>query len=800
MRKMMTIILSGIAFLGCLGSVVVAGGSGSDWSTWRGPNMDATVDATGSIPADAGLKLRWRTPLGSGYSSVSIGAEHAVTMFSDGTFDNVIAFDADSGAELWRQRTDSTYVGHHGSHDGPISTPAIAGNGVYLLGPRGQLLAFDLKTGEQLWSQDLVAEYGAVAPFYGFTTSPLVIDDLLIVEVSGKDGTIAAFERETGKLLWKAGTDTVSYQSPMIINSQGQQQLMCVGNSYLYGLDPRSGKLDWEYKHQGGKRGPDAASMHPVPVGHNRFFLTYKRNESALIKFNRDPAEHEIEEVWKNREIRGSYDTPVYHQGYLYGYSNRFLTCVNAETGERAWRSRRPGDGFTILVDGHLAVVTKKGGLHIIKASPEKYQEVASLDLFPEHAWSPASFAQGRFYARSFGELAAVDILGQGPQAASGAEEMDSATSSFSRFLAHVEQANDKKAVVDEFIKAQKAFPIIEGDDRVHLVYRGQAEDISLQSDILGDRREEPLSRVAGTDLFYYSTTLEPDAAISYRFIKDYETTVIDSLNSESAPSTWGEYSVLHMPKWRRPPYMMETAAGLTGTIDSVHFESKIIEGSRRLDVYLPHGYHGSEQRYPVAYVNGGTAAQNWGQMKKTLDQVMGKSVAPVVVVFIPQTEPARGGEFFGDLKEKYVDMVVTELVPFIEQTYRAEPAASHRAAVGMGFAGIPALYSAFKHPDVFGKVGARSALLWNPNLDFVMQGVSQADENELQIYLEWGKYDWRSPLENWGVLRTHQKFTSLLQEKGHSPRWAVANDGRGWASFRYRSHKIFEALFPHGR
>ena len=150
---------------------------------------------------------------------------------------------------------------------------------------------------------------------------------------------------------------------------------------------------------------------------------------------------------------------PVYHDGYLYAFSSRFLTCVDAATGELAWRSRPPGDGFLIVVDGHLVILTKDGSLHIAEASPDRYEELAALQLFDELAWTAPSFADGHIFARSHGTMARVDILTASRLTDAGANAVDGPgrvanDGTFAEFLAEVEGAEDKTAVVDRFLNS----------------------------------------------------------------------------------------------------------------------------------------------------------------------------------------------------------------------------------------------------------------------------------------------------------------------------------------------------------
>lgn len=198
-------------------------------------------------------------------------------MYSDSTFDYVIALDAATGDERWRFEIDSTYVGHDGSHNGPISTPLIDGSRVYGLGPKGHLIALELQTGELVWSKHLVDDYEASAPFYGFSTAPLIENEVLIVETGGDGTAISGFDKNMGELLWATGSDTIQYQSPIVMEIDGRRQLLGVGNRHIYGIDPQTGDELWSYSHGGEPRSRGGRSINPVVAGRNRVFVPGQR-------------------------------------------------------------------------------------------------------------------------------------------------------------------------------------------------------------------------------------------------------------------------------------------------------------------------------------------------------------------------------------------------------------------------------------------------------------------------------------------------------------------------------------------
>ncbi len=769
---------------------------GGDWPQYRGPNMDATI--AGARAFEAGktysLEVNWQKTLGSGYSGIAIVQDHVVTMFSDGTWDHVVALDAATGSEIWRVRLDSTFVGRFGSQDGPLSTPLIAENKVFALGPKGQLLALDLMSGKQMWQTNIVREHGTEAPFYGITTSPVVHDGLLLLETGGsQNNTVTAFDKKTGEKVWTAGTDKVSYQSPVLLRVDGKVQLLCVGDNFLYGLTPESGAMQWEFAHEG-SGGMGAGCLNPVVLPDNKLFLTYKDDESILVQLKKGSGPPDL--LWKSNVIKGTYVVPVYWDGYLYGYSSTFLTCVDAASGRMMWKSRQPGDGLPIVVDGHLVIVTKKGAVSIAKASPEGYTEMANLQLFGDLAWTPPSFANGRIYARSLGEIASIDIVPQGQQMRAAASSSGIISDSrFGRFIEKVGQSADKQGLIDDFLAAQKTFPIIENNNLVHFVYRGEASEMALAGEIFGYESNEPMHRVEGTDLFYYSLQMEPSAHFGYQFLKDLQDHINDPLNPDKTSVYFlGEMSLLSMPDWQPADHLQVRGGTVTGQLDSLVFHSTVTDSTRTLEVYLPAGYADSQARYPVAYVHATT--RQFG-ITTSLDNLMGTSVEPAIVVFVPPL--VRGGYrgYIGTLRDQYARAFVEEVVPLIDRNYRTKPAPEFRANIGTFYGGLMAFYTAFKHPGTFGRLGTQS-IYWDPDEDQKHRSLlANAKAENIKIYHDWSKYDFRSPLEGWDFGAYARLFAGALRETGHQFEGGETYDGFSWENWRNRADRLLESVLP---
>ena len=780
-------ILAGFALCALVGTTE----ADIDWPGLRGPNFDGSVrDATLSISDETALAVGWSQTIGSGYSSIAVGNGRVVTMHVGGDNDVVSAFDVESGEEIWRYEIGKTYAGHDGSHDGPISTPLLSGNRVFGLGAWGKLFALDLTDGTEVWSTHLKDDHGAPKPHYGFSTTPILVDEVLVVELGGEEGkAIAGFDPADGKLLWALGEDKVQYQSPIIGKIGGRNQVVAVGDAKVFGIDAADGKILWEYEHQGDGGAIGAGSTVPVPAGDGRFLLLNSSDGSKMLQVDNRDGAYDVAEVWANNSFRGTYVTPAVHDGHIYGMSGRIFTCVDAATGETKWKSRQPGDGFPTIVGDKIVIITKPGSLHVVDASPKGYNEIAQLELFEKHSWSEVSFAAGHLFARSMNQLVRVDLAkAEAPARAAGWV----GKTKFGSFLAKIDAVTDSGALIDSFMAKQESFPIIEAPGIVHFIYRGEAEDVGFVGDLLGFRREDPMVHVPGTDLFYYSMRVEPDAAATYGFIIDYaEEAIPDPLNDAAASGLFGDVSFFAMPGWKGFEY--EEAAGKSGTMETVEWESAAKEGQKRTaEVYLPAGYD-AQRKYPVAYVHIGREALEDGLMKNTLDHVVGNTVQSLIAVFI-HVDEENGGD---TRTPTYYTMVAQELVPLIDEKYSTIATRDGRVTIGSGSGANVALTTAFANSDVFGGVGAQSANLGFFGPVSFADMVKGADEQPMAIYLDWGTYHLRSPHEAWDMSVDSRNAWKMLREKGYRPAGGERPEGFGWNCWRAHSEELLSSLLP---
>ena len=764
------------------------GGVASDWPRWRGARFDGTATTEASaLTRPFTLRVRWKRTLGAGYSGVVVADGHAVTMFSDGRQDYLAALSSDDGREQWRVALAAAFPGRDGSAGGPVSTPALDGGVAFALGPRGDLVAASLSTGKEIWRRQIVTEIGALEPHWGFTTSPLVAGDLVVVLTGGAPGhAVTAFNKRTGATVWSAGTDVESYQSPMLAAVAGQERLIVGGDQFLTALDPRDGREIWKYEHGG--QGFYGKILNPVAVGADGLLLTNRADESVLLQATGTPAV-----AWKTRELKLNYATPVVHGGLIVGYSGAFLTCIDAATGALVWRSRPPGDGFPIVVDGHVVVLTKEGAISIAEADRSGYREKARLDVFSRLVWTPPSFADGRLYARdSYAEIAAVDVIpiARTTEAAPAPNPgLGTAPgSAFAKWVAEVERASDAAARVSQFLAAQPTFPIVEADRYAHIVYTGAETDIVLRADPLGTGRDLPLRRLGMTDMYYASLDLGTGARVAYQFVRNLGEVIADPRNPVKAASLSyaGPVSLLFMPGADRSPLSLiapeaPVADAMRGRVTDLDFETAVVKaghlawgGKRKIHVYLPPGYDANpERRYPALYVLYGDEMLAGGHLDAILDREIAAGMSPMIAVFVQSTS---GYEYARTFREAHGRMLSEELVPWMDGRFRTVPDAAQRGILGADEGAFGALDTALRYPRVFGRVAAQSVFALSKGENELLALIDGAPKTGQRFYVDWGRYDPRRQSDELDVPGVSKTLRDRLAARG------FAVDGREWA------------------
>jgi outer membrane protein assembly factor BamB len=389
--------------------------TGIDWPRLLGPRADGKSPETGILtrwPA-GGPPVLWSARVGRGYSMPSVAQGRLFVFDRQGAKERLRCLRGDTGEELWSTEYVTDYKGYLEENGGPVASPLIDGDRVYTFGIEGRLRCLRVADGELLWEVDTAARFGVVQNLYGAAATPWIEDDLLIAviggspagspdihsgEVRGDGSGIVAFDKRTGEVRYRITDELASYSSPVVVPLGGRRQGLAVGRGGLVGFEPRAGKVDFFFPWRD-RTGRGVNASMPVVVDDTVFVTEAYGPGGALIRVK---PEGGYEVVWQDpprgaKSMACHFNTPIHHQGYLYGTSGRTsadaeLRCVEHATGKVMWS--QPGLNLTNLLyaDGHLIALTERGRLLLIDATPERFRIVSEVDLGgPKPGAAPAA-------------------------------------------------------------------------------------------------------------------------------------------------------------------------------------------------------------------------------------------------------------------------------------------------------------------------------------------------------------------------------------------------------------------------
>jgi outer membrane protein assembly factor BamB len=385
------------------------GAEAADWPQYRGPARDGVSEETGllaSWPA-GGPPSVWRVGIGAGFSGMSVVGGRLFTQYTIGEDDVLAAHDVANGQRLWTVRLDRRYS--DGQGDGPRSTPTVDGDLVYGLSPRGHLVAAEVATGKVVWRKDLAAEFGADPPQWGISTQPAVEGDLLVVDVGGRtDYGVVAFDKRTGAVRWHSESGLAGYSQPIRLQVDGVDQLVVFRGTQLVALDPQSGRPLWR-RPWGTDWDVNAAS--PIFVPPNRLFVSSGYDTgSALLKMQANGGKVTVAEGWASKGLKNQFSSSVVRGGIIYGFDNKVLKAVDLNTGADRWKQSGLGHGSLLLAEGKLWVLSDRGKLVLVEATPERYVELATAQPLSGKSWTAPTLANGKLYLRNEKEMLCLDV------------------------------------------------------------------------------------------------------------------------------------------------------------------------------------------------------------------------------------------------------------------------------------------------------------------------------------------------------------------------------------------------------
>ncbi len=396
-----------------LGALLMAlPATAADWPQYRGVNHDgASPEKIAKSWPTEGPKSVWKVPMGEGFSAVSVVGDRAYCFASRDEQETVIAMESGTGKELWATPLDKKIHDGQGGN-GPRSTPAIDGDMVYVLGTYGKLAALNAADGKTVWQHSINDEFGGKTIQWGYAASPVIEGDLVLMCGGGQDQSLLAFNKKTGALAWKGQSDGMTHATPTPVTMFGTRQVIFRTDQGLVSVVPTSGEVLWRYTFP--HRVSSASS--PIVGGDMVYISSAYGMGSGVAKIGKDGDKWTVSELWTSKDLQNHWTTPVYKDGYLYGlYKNGDgLRCIEMATGKEVWtKGGFAWQGATTLVDGDVLVQNDRGEIVLVKATPEKYEELARAQPLGGQCWTMATVSNGRIFARSMTEAVCLDVKPQ---------------------------------------------------------------------------------------------------------------------------------------------------------------------------------------------------------------------------------------------------------------------------------------------------------------------------------------------------------------------------------------------------
>jgi outer membrane protein assembly factor BamB len=347
--------------------------------------------------------------VGGGYGSFVVAGGLAFTIEQRRDWEVAAAYDLATGREVWTNGWRAFFQESMGG-DGPRSTPAFNDGRVYVQGAEGNFLCLEAATGKTVWQKNILADNGAENLRYGMASSPLIVDDKVIVQAGGPAGkSVAAYDKLTGALIWRALDDAAAYSSPMLVELAGQRQLLIVTQTRAAGLAVEDGRLLWEHPWVVNANNRNIAQ--PVVLGANRFMLSAGYGTgSEAVELSKDGSGFAANTIWKNKSLKNKFTSSVFWNGFIFGLDEDVLTCLDAATGERRWKDGHYGYGQLLVADGCLIILSGEGELALVKAAPDRWEELARFQAIHGKTWNHPAIAGGKLLVRNAVEMACFDL------------------------------------------------------------------------------------------------------------------------------------------------------------------------------------------------------------------------------------------------------------------------------------------------------------------------------------------------------------------------------------------------------
>jgi outer membrane protein assembly factor BamB len=383
-----------------------------EWPQWRGPQRSGISTDTGLLKQwpPSGPKKVWSiSGLGEGYGSLAVKGERIYVQGTIGSASAVFCLNPLNGKTIWTASL-GPKLGD-GQVYGPRSTPTVDENHVYLLTENGDLACLRARDGTRVWSKNILRGFGGENPGWKISESPLVDVNRLVVTPGGKGAGMVALDKLTGNTVWttKDLSDQAGYSSSIVADISGVRTIMNFTSRSAVGVRASDGKLMWRYD-----RAANVSANCTTPVfSDNKVFFTSEYDTGgALLGLSAQNGEVKAQELYFTRDMKNHHGGIVLVNGYLYGFSNAILTCLEFATGKKMWQHRSVGKGSLVYADGMLYLLSEENTVGLAVASPKGYVEKGRFRIADQGrpSWAHPVVAGGHFYIRNQGTLTCYDV------------------------------------------------------------------------------------------------------------------------------------------------------------------------------------------------------------------------------------------------------------------------------------------------------------------------------------------------------------------------------------------------------
>ena len=380
----------------------------AEWPGFRGPNRDGIVRGL-EIETDWSQTppvALWRRPIGPGWSSFAVRGDLIYTQEQRGEDEIVSAYRLTTGEPVWRHR-DAVRFWESNGGAGPRATPTVNNDRVDAFGATGILNALDASNGTVVWTRDVASDTGRRVPDWGFASSPLVVDDVVIVAAAG---TLAGYDAATGKQRWQGPSYGGSYSSPHRVTVDGVLQVVLLGGPGAISVAPADGTVLWEHKWSPG------AMVQPAVISDGSV-LVNAITATGGIGTRRLAVAHQaggwnVEERWTSNGLKPYFNDLVVHKGHAFGFDGTILSAIGLDDGVRRWKGGRYGSGQLVLLADQdlLLVVSEEGELVLVSATPDQFREIARVPAIEGKTWNHPAVVGDVVLVRNGEEMAAVRL------------------------------------------------------------------------------------------------------------------------------------------------------------------------------------------------------------------------------------------------------------------------------------------------------------------------------------------------------------------------------------------------------